>query len=171
MKNFFIALLILAGFQSCGSGTGTNNLPQRQDSSGVGADSATQGSLNETTPSGMDTGKLDGTWYLVAALPSDTAAGKVPTIIFNSGAKNFTGNTGCNNMRGSFTSSDSTIQISEQIISTKMACPGYNEDGFLKSLPKANNFRFENNMLILLMDATEVSRWSREPVKATIKTA
>ncbi|RYG31071.1 MAG: META domain-containing protein, partial [Chitinophagaceae bacterium] len=80
-------------------------------------------------------------------------------------------NTGCNNMRGTFTSTDSSISISEQIISTKMACPGYNEDGFLKSLPKANHYRFENGMMILMLDATEVSRWSRQPVKATIKTA
>ena len=74
-------------------------------------------------------------------------------------------------MRGSFNYTDSTLEINEQIITTKMACPGYNEDAFLKSLPKANGYRFENGMLILLSDKTELSRWSRKPVKPTIKTA
>ena len=176
---FLIILMLITGctwVTSCGQ-TNSNNLPKRLDSSDLsegklgGSDSLGQsGSARAQTPALTDTGKLGGTWFLVAALPSDTAAGKIPTINFDETSKNFSGNTGCNNMRGNFSFTDSTLKINEQIITTKMACPGYNEDAFLKSLPKANGYRFENGMLVLLSDQTELSRWTRKPVKPAIKT-
>ena len=176
---FILVLALLAGstwVAGCGENH-SNNLPERSDSStpgkgGLGnTDSAGQsGVARAQTPAPADTGKLGGTWFLVAVLPSDTAAGRVPTINFDENSKNFSGNTGCNNMRGSFSYTDSTLKINEQIITTKMACPGYNEDAFLKNLPKANGYRFENGMLVLLNDKTELSRWTREPVKPVTKT-
>ncbi|HTE25485.1 META domain-containing protein [Flavitalea sp.] len=172
---FLLILTLIAGctwMVGCGQAS-SNNLPGRSDSSNQseGSDSAGQsGVARAQTPASADTGKLGGTWFLVAVLPSDTAAGKIPTLNFDENSKNFSGSTGCNNMRGKFSFTDSTLKIDEQIITTKMACPGYNEDAFLKNLPKANGYRFENGMLVLLSDQTELSRWTREPVKPTTKT-
>lgn len=163
---------LITGILSCGSGAPTgNNLPSDTASAG-GTVSGDTGTLSAAAaePAVSDTGSLAGTWYLVAALPSDTAAGRVPVITFNATAKSFGGNTGCNSMRGNYTTTDSTLSISEQIITTKMACPGYNEDAFLKSLPRTTAYRFENGMLILLADKAELSRWTRTPAKPTTKT-
>jgi heat shock protein HslJ len=170
--SLLVALTIVTG--SCGSGETSNNLPGRAE----GADTtATGGSMdapgsqsNPINPAPADTGTLAGSWFLVAILPSDTAAGKVPNITFDLNAKTFTGHTGCNTMRGKFSGTDSTLQIDGQIITTKMACAGYNEDAFLKNLPKVNGFRFENGMLVLVDGTTELSRWTRQPVKPTNRT-
>jgi heat shock protein HslJ len=168
--SLIVGLTLLA--TSCGSGEPSNNLPGTE-----GTDTGTIAGMPDSTtqnipanPAPADTGTLAGTWYLVAILPSDTAAGKVPNITFDLNAKTFTGNTGCNNMRGKFSGNDSTFQIDAQIITTKMACAGYNEDAFLKNLPKANGFRFENSMLVLVDGTTELSRWTRQPVKPTNRT-
>ena len=163
----FILLIITA---SCGdSPVKSNNLPERSDSA-----TSDSGTINAQalppTPATADTGKLDGNWFLVAILPSDTAAGKVPNINFDESAKSFTGHTGCNNMRGTFTVSDSTLKINDQIITTRMACTGYNENAFLKNLTKATGYKFENGMLVLMADASELSRWTRQPVKPTNRT-
>lgn len=176
---FLITAIAISG--ACGE-TASNVLPQRDstdiDISGTGGRSDTAGNNSSenaasvpVSPAAADTGKISGTWYLVAALPSDTAAGKVPMITFDEAGSGFTGHTGCNNMRGTYSLADRALKINEQIITTKMACPGYNEDAFLKNLPKANAYRFENGMLILLSDQTELSRWTRKPIKQTIKTA
>jgi heat shock protein HslJ len=161
---------------SCGEAN-SNNLPEKSDSSNLKEAPPIDSDINGNpvtskleTQAMADTGKLAGIWFLVAGLPSDTANGKIPTINFDEGSHKFSGNTGCNNMRGNFSLTDNKLEIDEQIITTKMACPGYNEDAFLKSLPKANSFRFENGMLVLLSDQTELSRWSRKPVKPTTKT-
>ncbi|RYY27811.1 MAG: META domain-containing protein [Chitinophagaceae bacterium] len=160
MKQLIVMLAGLAILAACGSGSAeSNNLPDRDTNANASA--ADTSAVVLESPSTQDTMKLDGTWYLVATLPSDTATGKVPYISFDIGGKTFTGNTGCNSMRGSFTYNDSTIQINEQIITTKMACVGYNEEAFLKNLPRTNKHRFESGMLILLNEGTELSRWSR----------
>jgi heat shock protein HslJ len=160
-------VISLFAFNAYACDTGAN------DAELARSDSARPDSFNTgAAPIPMDTGTLNGTWYLVAVLPSDTSTGKLPFITFNSSQKTFTGHTGCNNMSGKFTSTDSTIKIDEQIIATKMACTGYNENAFLETLVKANRYRFENGMLILMMDVTELSRWTRRAEKpaATGKT-
>ncbi|MET0242562.1 MAG: META domain-containing protein [Flavitalea sp.] len=166
----YLMPVLVTGLISCGSGAPNgNNLPT--DSLATDTSVTNDTGTVASQPMVSDTGSLAGTWYLVAALPSDTAAGRVPVITFNATAKNFGGNTGCNTMRGTYESTDSTLNINEQIITTKMACPGYNEDAFLKSLPKTTTYRFENGMLILLADKAELSRWTRTPAKPTTKTA
>jgi heat shock protein HslJ len=87
----------------------------------------------------------------------------------------FSGNTGCNTMRGSFwySPTDSSLSFSDKIITTKMACPGYNEPAFMKSLQHTSHYRLRNGVLSLLAeDNSELSRWMRQasaPPKA-IKT-
>lgn len=119
-----------------------------------------------------DSNTLNGRWYLQAVLPSDTAAGKTPTISFDLAKNSFTGNTGCNRMNGTFRKTDTSLVFNERIVTTKMACPGYNEPAFLKSLLRTNNYKFERGTLILMFDATELSRWTRtqekvSPIKKT----
>ncbi|MDP4131699.1 MAG: META domain-containing protein [Bacteroidota bacterium] len=121
----------------------------------------------QTTP-GRYSGRnatIQGKWYLRAVLSSDTSTGRVPEISFDLAGGHFTGNTGCNTMRGDFRISDSTLTIGGQIITTKMMCVGYNEAAFLKNLIRVNGYKIRNGMLVLMVDGSEVSRWSRKIIK------
>jgi heat shock protein HslJ len=73
-------------------------------------------------------------------------------------------------MRGTFKKTDSSLLFSPQIITTKMACIGYNEPAFLKNLLRTNRYKIEKGVLILLYDATELSRWTRKGAKEKAKT-
>jgi len=105
---------------------------------------------------------LQGEWYLQPVLSSDTAAGKVPILKFETDTKKFTGNTGCNAIRGTFEYTRSKLVFGKQIVSTKMACQGYNEEIFIENLLKTNNYKIENGVLMLMQDETILSRWKRE---------
>lgn len=113
-------------------------------------------------PAQQDTTKLGGLWFLQPVLASDTATGKIPRLELNLGTKRFTGNTGCNNMNGSFDYTDSSLQFNQRIITTKMACVGYNEKEFLESLLRTNSYKLQNGILILMFNQTELSRWTRK---------
>ena len=117
------------------------------------------------THTAPDTTSLGGPWYLQPVLASDTAAGKIPILRLDLAHSKFTGNTGCNNMRGSFwySKTDSSLSFSDKIITTKMACPGYNEPAFMKSLQHTSHYRLRNGILTLLADDnSELSRWMRQ---------
>jgi heat shock protein HslJ len=111
---------------------------------------------------------LNGQWYLVPVLPTDTAAGRYPTISFNIAKGTFTGHTGCNRMSGSFRRTDTSLVISENIMMTKMACPGYNEAAFIKALLNTNRYKKEDSVLILMFDQTQLSKWTRKPYHAPV---
>ena len=130
---------------------------------------AIQKLLSDTTAltrsASRDTFSINGAWFLQPVLASDTATGNIPTLIFNLDKSSFSGNTGCNNMNGSFQKTDTSLIFNEKIITTRMACPGYNEDAFIKSLIRTNKFKFDNGVLVLLFESTELSRWTRRPEK------
>jgi heat shock protein HslJ len=129
-------------------------------------DSTTTALSSTHTPAPPDTTILAGTWYLQAVLASDTASGKRATIQFDLKKSHFAGNTGCNNMSGKFwySATDSSLSFSDKLITTKMACPGYNEKAFLKSLLLTTRYKLKNGVLTLLAeDNTELSRWERKP--------
>jgi heat shock protein HslJ len=118
-------------------------------------------------PAPKDTTTLGGVWWLQPVLPSDTAAGKTPYLELDLAKSHFVGNTGCNSMRGEFwfSAQDSSLSFTDKIVQTRMACPGYNEAAFMKSLKSAGHYRLRNGMLILLSDNhTELSHWVRKPV-------
>jgi len=121
--------------------------------------------LNRTTKPTADTVSLKGQWYLQPMLASDTATGKIPVLNIDLAAQTFTGNTGCNTMRVSFQKTDSSLVFNQNIITTKMFCSGYDEAAFIRSLLRTNRYRFEKDVLILMFDATELSRWNRKPAK------
>jgi heat shock protein HslJ len=117
-------------------------------------------------PAQPDTTTLGGMWYLQPMLPSDTAAGKIPTLDLNLEKSRFSGNTGCNKMHGEFwfSKTDSSLSFSDRMNITKMSCTGYNEQAFLKSLRSAGRYRLRAGVLTLLSDNnTELSHWVRKP--------
>ena len=113
-----------------------------------------------------DTTTLGGTWYLQPVLASDTATGKRPFLVFDLAKTRFSGNTGCNNMHGTFwfSKEDSSLSFSDKITLTKMACEGYNELSFLKSLRSTGRYRLQQGVLTLFADDhAELSHWTRKP--------
>jgi len=140
---------------SCNSTT-NNHLPANDSTQPAKIDTPVPAQIQK------DTTKLGGLWFLQPVLPSDTATGKIPRLEFNLGSKRFSGNTGCNNMSGSFDFTDTTLQFNQRIVTTKMACVGYNEKAFLESLLRTNSYKLQNGILILMFDQTELSRWTRK---------
>jgi heat shock protein HslJ len=109
---------------------------------------------------------LNGEWFLQPVLASDTAAGRFPSIKFNVANGTFSGNTGCNRMNGTFKRTDTSLTINENIRLTKMICTGYNEMAFLKTLLNTNSYKRDGDILVLMFDRTELSRWTRKPYRA-----
>jgi heat shock protein HslJ len=150
---FLISIWVL----SCNGSPG-NNLPGPDSTASAKKDSP----LVQAPAPQKDTTKLGGQWFLQPVLASDTATGKIPRLVLDLSTKRFTGNTGCNNMSGQFDFTDSTLQFNQRIITTKMACVGYNEKEFLETLLRTNSYKLQNGTLILLFDQTELSRWTRK---------
>ena len=117
----------------------------------------------------QDSTNIAGNWYLLPAMASDTAAGKIPQINFDLKTNNFSGNTGCNAMSGTFVIKQDAFQFNENIISTKMACPGYNEKLFIDNLLKTNRYQVKNGVLQLMYNATVLSQWARRIDTTTTK--
>jgi heat shock protein HslJ len=125
--------------------------------------------VNTADAQPRDTTTLAGRWYLEAALPSDTAAGKIPWLDLNTELSSFTGNSGCNNMHGKFyfSKTDSSISFNDKIAIGRTMCQGYNESAFLKSLKNTGRYKLQNGTLTLLGDDhAELSHWDRHPAKA-----
>lgn len=155
-KIFFAACLTL--LLACQQPDTQNTTPAK--------DTAAAALSSTHTPAAPDTTVLDGPWYLQPVLASDTASGKRATIQFDLKKSHFAGNTGCNNMSGKFwySATDSSLSFSDKLITTKMACPGYNEKAFLKSLLLTTHYKLRKGVLTLLAeDNTELSRWERKP--------
>jgi len=111
---------------------------------------------------------LNGEWFLQPVLPSDTATGKIPILHFNISKGTFTGNNGCNSMRGSFSLKGNSLVFNKNIITTKMLCTGYNERAFMESLLRTNQYKIENGQLVLMAEGTQLSRWAREVKKRPV---
>ena len=156
----FCLLLVAGCFVACnGTESTTNTTTPLSDSTVVNSD---------TVQLKRDTVTLAGAWFLLPVLPSDTGAGRTPQLIFKLDDKTFSGNTGCNSMSGSFDYTDSSIVFNERIMLTKMACTGYNEQVFIKNLLRTNRFRFEDSVLVLMVEEQELSRWSRTLTKPPV---
>jgi heat shock protein HslJ len=150
----FVSMMAFAACETPTSGT-ANNI--------AATDTVVSAARIATAP---DTTTLGGSWFLQPVLPSDTATGKVPTLELNLDKSRFLGNTGCNMMHGEFwfSKTDSSLSFSDKISITRMACPGYNEPAFIKSLRSAGRYRLRNGVLTLLSDDNaELSHWVRKP--------
>lgn len=151
MKYLFIAVLVLF-LTACNTQTGEGS--NEQDSLPARTENNLSAAATATT--------LEGAWQLQPVLPSDTATGRIPTLVFDLKSKKFQGNTGCNNMSGNFYTESDSLSFSEQIIMTKMACPGYNEQGFIESLTKTNRYKIDKAVLQLMQEQTILSKWIRK---------
>ena len=149
--NIFISAVLIILVTSC------NNTSLKEN-----GNIDTASSITDTVVVQSKNITLEGAWQLEPVLPSDTAAGKIPTIVFDLTTKKFQGNTGCNNMSGNFYTSGDSISFNEQILMTKMACPGYNEQGFIESLTRTNRYKIEKGSLQLMQDQTVLSKWIRK---------
>ncbi|MDO6433411.1 META domain-containing protein [Flavitalea sp. BT771] len=140
---------------------------QQPDTKNTTKDSATAAALSAPkVTQAPDTTVLDGPWFLQPVLPSDTAAGKRATLRLDLKKGRFAGNTGCNNMSGKFwySATDSSLTFSDKLVTTKMACTGFNEKAFLKNLLLTTHYKLRNGVLTFLAeDKTELSRWERKP--------
>jgi heat shock protein HslJ len=110
-----------------------------------------------------DSASIEGDWYLLPALASDTAAGKLPVIRLQLAQKRFSGSTGCNQMNGSFRILADQIQFDKDIALTKMECEGYNEKEFIINLLRVDHYKIRDAVLWLMIGQTPVSKWVRKP--------
>ncbi len=105
---------------------------------------------------------LEGKWYLQIVTVNDSSNNRTPEIQFDTKQNRFSGTTGCNQMSGSFIATDSSLHISDKMITTRMFCPGYDELSFLQNLLKIDGYHFKNGRLILTSKNDVISQWSRK---------
>lgn len=74
---------------------------------------------------------------------------KKPTLTLESVSKKMTGNTGCNQMFGSFTTQQNKLSFKD-VGSTKMYCQEVKENEYLQMISKVDSYKIENNQLILM---------------------
>lgn len=110
--------------------------------------------------------KLEGNWELSAFPASDKAFAEIfgqrrPQLQFDVANNRITGTTGCNRLSGTYTLSNDHLHFGEDFITTKMACPGYEESTFLNAFNKINRFDVSKGELLLLHDSTLVMAFAR----------
>lgn len=148
MKQIAFFLIFLLAAEACHTG----NSQTSEDSTN------TQQNISATPSLPVaDTTKLSGRWNLIPAMASDTAAGKLPYLVFDT--IRISGNTGCNNFSGGYLQSGSGLRFDSNMISTRMACPGYDEATFIKNLLQTTGFDKKGDTLVLKEDVTPISYW------------
>jgi heat shock protein HslJ len=106
--------------------------------------------------------ELDGKWMLENLWGIDSNHLRPAFITFNFDSLSFSGNTGCNSISGKFSFKNELLIVSRQIISTKMACPGYNDKNFINVLLKVNRFNIDNQKLELSQDNLVLMTFRKE---------
>ncbi len=146
-------ILVAAIFLTCNSAVQNQN---------IHADSSVKDSfqIHSDNSAAADT-SLEGSWQLQPVLASDTASGRLPRLNFDLSKGQFTGNTGCNGMRGSFTVQDDNLTFNQDMVTTKMACPGYNEKAFVENLHRTTRFKIRDGVLQLMNNNAVISKWVR----------
>jgi heat shock protein HslJ len=78
---------------------------------------------------------------------------KMPELQLSSTDRRVAGNTGCNRITGSFAINGEEFRFNN-FATTKMGCPGYDENIYLDALNRVNRFRLNADQLSLLQDST-----------------
>ncbi|MDI3321643.1 META domain-containing protein [Pinibacter soli] len=112
---------------------------------------------------------LNGAWYLIPVLASDTAAGKLPFLVINLKKKQFSGNDGCNDISGTFATAEDKLSFSDNIKGTKIECKGYDEKAFLHNFLLTSNYKIEGSTLSLMNGKTVLSKWSRKNMSQVLQ--
>ncbi len=129
IKIFTLAIAIL-GLASCTTNTTSNT--------------------NENTSSTTNIALL-GSWNLSSLANTQITEdfpNKLPSLTFEPVTKKFTGNSGCNNIFGDFTTNNNSLKFGNSA-STKMFCEGVSETKFTQALDKANSYKISNNVLTI----------------------
>lgn len=85
---------------------------------------------------------------------------KTPELEFN--GQRVTGNTGCNRISGSFDVDGEGFKFGN-LATTKMGCPGYDENVYLDALNMTNRFRLNADQLSLFKDSTLLMTFVKAP--------
>lgn len=123
--------------------------------------------LKNTVDASSDLSKLGGTWELNYISGPRIAfnglyPGKKPELIFNLTEKRFSGNSGCNSFTGKLEADDSSINLNEPLVSTKMACPGEGETIFFEMLKKVNKYTISGDTTLnFMMGDIDIMRFSK----------
>ena len=124
---------------------------------------ATQGSTTDQTLN-LD---LSGTWtltYIDETSGTNIDEGfpnKKPTLTLEAISKKLTGNTGCNQMFGSFTTQQNKVSFSG-IGTTKMYCEGVKEAEYLEMFNSIHSYKILDNQLIFMdSDGKDILKYSK----------
>ncbi|HLV23805.1 MAG TPA: META domain-containing protein [Moheibacter sp.] len=125
---------------------------------------STQNNPNNTQTLNLD---LSGNWTLIHI---DESSGtninegfpnKKPTLILEAISKKLTGNTGCNQMFGSFTTQQNNIHFSG-LGSTKMFCDGVKETEYLNMLNEVDSYKILNDQLVFMnKEGKEILKYAK----------
>lgn len=86
---------------------------------------------------------------------------KTPELQFTAADHRVTGNTGCNRVTGSFDVNGDEFRFNN-LASTKMGCPGYDETIYLDALNRVNRFRLNADQLSLFQDSTLLMTFAKK---------
>lgn len=110
---------------------------------------------------------LSGSWTLVhidESSGTDIVEGfpnKKPNLILESISKKATGNTGCNQLFGSFKVNQNKISF-EGMGMTKMYCEGVKENEYVNMINKVESYSIIDNQLILMdKDGVQLLKYSK----------
>ncbi|WP_158798389.1 META domain-containing protein [Pedobacter sp. L105] len=123
--------------------------------------------LKNTVDASSDLSKLGGTWELNYISGPRIAfnglyPGKKPELIFNLTEKRFSGNSGCNSFTGKLEADDSSINLNEPTVMTKMACPGEGETIFFEMLKKVNKYTINGDTTLnFMMGDIDIMRFTK----------
>jgi heat shock protein HslJ len=111
--------------------------------------------------------QLNGSWELVAFPGTDKSFEETfstyrPTLQFSDTSERVTGTTGCNHLSGSYRLEKESFQFGNNMITTKMACPGYNENIFLNAVQKINRYEMKEDQLRFYSDSNLVMAFAKK---------
>ncbi len=121
------------------------------------------------TESTQSAAALQGTWEanIVTGSPipfEERYPNKKPSLVFDLSENRVSGSTGCNQFNGPVKIDGRKIKFSDQMVMTRMMCPGEGEPVFLKTLSSVNRFALNPNesTLTLLNGDIAVMRFSKK---------
>jgi heat shock protein HslJ len=124
------------------------------------------GSCSSSRNSSADLNNLGGDWVLTV-FPYATKAfaelftARVPDLQLEVPGRKVTGNTGCNRMFGAFSVDGGEFHFNN-LGSTRMACPGYDETIYMNALGRVNRFTVNNDQLSFYQDSTLVMTFTKK---------
>lgn len=150
MRIMILAIICLITLFACS--------PAKRNSSA----NSTHSLSTATLPDAVQINNLDTIWELQKQNGVSVNANYIPQLVIHFEDKKFYGNTGCNRMSGSFTIDGTSLKFDDKIISTRMACQGYNENDFINTLLKVNTYNVQDSLLELKRDTTILLVFNRK---------